>query len=80
MNKLGPAKMLEVSVRTMELCRQLGIADKVRNWGFLLDSAFVTDMQGYEIGRVRTPPLGVETASAVRIVPDPCAPGFAISP
>jgi 2-polyprenyl-6-methoxyphenol hydroxylase-like FAD-dependent oxidoreductase len=62
-NKLGPAKMLEVSVRTMEFCRQLGIADKVRNWGFppdwALDSAFVTDMAGYELGRVRTPALGV---------------------
>ena len=61
-NKLAPAKMLEVSVRTMEFCRQLGIADRVRNWGFPpdwpLDSAFVTDMQGYEFGRVRTPSLG----------------------
>ena len=62
-NRLGPAKMLEVSVRTMEFCRQLGIAEKVRNWGFPLDwpldSAFVTDLAGYEIGRVRTPALGV---------------------
>src|SRR5262245_22389984 len=60
-NKLGPAKMLEVSVRTMEFCRQLGIASKVRNWGFPLDhpldNAFVTDMQGYEIGRIRVPSL-----------------------
>jgi 2-polyprenyl-6-methoxyphenol hydroxylase-like FAD-dependent oxidoreductase len=67
-NKLGPAKMLEVSVRTMEFCRQLGIADKVRNWGFPLDwpldSAFVTDLQGYELGRVRTPALGAEPHSA----------------
>ena len=66
-NKLGPAKMLEVSVRTMEFCRQLGIADKVRNWGFPLDwpldSAFVTDLQGYELGRVRTPPLGAAVHS-----------------
>jgi 2-polyprenyl-6-methoxyphenol hydroxylase-like FAD-dependent oxidoreductase len=66
-NKLGSAKMLEVSVRTMELCRQLGIADKVRNWGFPpdwpLDSAFVTDLQGYELGRVRTPPLGAASDS-----------------
>jgi 2-polyprenyl-6-methoxyphenol hydroxylase-like FAD-dependent oxidoreductase len=66
-NKLGPAKMLEVSVRTMELCRQLGIAEKVRNWGFPLDwpldSAFVTDLAGYEIGRVRTPALGVAADS-----------------
>ena len=66
-NKLGPAKMLEVSVRTMEFCRQLGIAEKVRNWGFPLDwpldSAFVTDLAGYEIGRVRTPALGVAANS-----------------
>jgi 2-polyprenyl-6-methoxyphenol hydroxylase-like FAD-dependent oxidoreductase len=66
-NRLGPAKMLEVSVRTMEFCRQLGIADKVRNWGFPLDwpldSAFVTDLMGYELGRVRTPSLGVEPHS-----------------
>jgi 2-polyprenyl-6-methoxyphenol hydroxylase-like FAD-dependent oxidoreductase len=66
-NKLNPAKMLEVSVRTMEFCRQLGIAGRVRNWGFPhdrpLDSAFVTDLQGYEIGRVRTPALGVASDS-----------------
>src|SRR5262245_6763150 len=31
-DKLAPAKMLEVSVRTMEFCRGLGIAEKVRNW------------------------------------------------
>ena len=47
-NKIGSAKMLEVGVRTMELCRQLGIADRVRHWGFpfdwALDSAFVTSM------------------------------------
>ena len=60
-NKLNPAKMLEVSVRTMEFCRQLGIVEKVRNWGFpadwSLDSVFVTDLQGYELGRVRVPAL-----------------------
>lgn len=64
-NKLNPAKMLEVSVRTMEFCRQLGVVEKVRNWGFPpdwpLDSVFVTDMRGYELGRVRTPALGEET-------------------
>ena len=66
-NKLLPAKMLEVSVRTLEFCRQLGIADKVRNWGFPsdwpLDSVFVTDMAGYELGRVRTPSLGAMSHS-----------------
>jgi len=68
-NKLGPAKMLECSVRTLEFCRQLGVIDKVRNWGFPLDwpldSAFVTDLAGYEIGRVRTPALGAERDSPV---------------
>jgi 2-polyprenyl-6-methoxyphenol hydroxylase-like FAD-dependent oxidoreductase len=67
-DRLGPAKMLEVSVRTMEFCRQLGIAGAVRHWGFpldyRLDSAFVTDMRGYEIGRVRTPSLGEQSSSA----------------
>ena len=37
-NIVGPAKMLEVSVRTMELCRMLGVADEVRNWGTPLPS------------------------------------------
>jgi 2-polyprenyl-6-methoxyphenol hydroxylase-like FAD-dependent oxidoreductase len=60
-DQVGSAKMIVVSVRTMELCRQLDIADEVRNWGFPfdhpLDSVFCTNLCGYEIGRVRTPPL-----------------------
>src|SRR5215831_3168867 len=77
-NKLNPAKMLEVSVRTMEFCRQLGIVDKVRNWGFPrdwpLDSIFVTDLQGYELGRVRVPALAAQahlTFSPERGMPCP---------
>jgi 2-polyprenyl-6-methoxyphenol hydroxylase-like FAD-dependent oxidoreductase len=77
-NELGSAKMLEVSVRTMEFCRQLGIAERVRNWGFPfdwpLDSAFVTGLTGYEIGRLRTPALGRQTSSeysAERSLPCP---------
>lgn len=66
-NEIGSAKMLEVSVRTMEFCRQLGIADKVRHWGFpddwALDTAFVTSMTGYELGRVRIPDLGSRSDS-----------------
>jgi 2-polyprenyl-6-methoxyphenol hydroxylase-like FAD-dependent oxidoreductase len=66
-DRLDSAKMIEVSVRTMELCRQLGISEAVRNWGFpldnQLDSAFVTDMQGYEIGRVETPTLATASGS-----------------
>src|SRR5262245_42433921 len=66
-NKLAPAKMLEVSMRTMEFCRQLGIAEKVRSWGFPvdypLDNAFVTSMRGYEIGRIASSPLGEAAGS-----------------
>src|SRR5215213_3534973 len=66
-DKLGSAKMIEVSVRTMELCRQLGVVDEVRNWGFpfdyQLDSAFVTDLQSYEIGRIKTPSLAAQPAA-----------------
>jgi 2-polyprenyl-6-methoxyphenol hydroxylase-like FAD-dependent oxidoreductase len=77
-NTLGSAKMLEVSVRTMEFCRQLGIAERVRNWGFPfdwpLDSAFVTSLTDYEIGRLRTPALEMQTSSeysAERSLPCP---------
>ncbi len=58
---LGSAKMIQVSVRTMELCRQLGLSQELREWGFpidySLDGAFVTSLNGYELGRVRTPTL-----------------------
>lgn len=60
---LGSAKMIVVSVRTMEFCRQLGLAPAVRDWGFPLDhgldSVFVTSLQGYELGRVKTAPLSI---------------------
>src|SRR5438046_4251952 len=60
-DKVGSAKMIVVSMRTMEFCRQLGLAPAVRDWGFPLDhgldSVFVTDLQGYELGRVKTAPL-----------------------
>jgi 2-polyprenyl-6-methoxyphenol hydroxylase-like FAD-dependent oxidoreductase len=66
-DEIGPAKMLEVSVRTLEFCRQRGIAERVRNWGFPLDwpldTAFVTSMNGYELGRVPIPALGVRSDS-----------------
>ena len=43
-------------------------SSKVRNWGFPLDhpldNAFVTDMQGYEIGRIRVPSLNERADSA----------------
>ena len=64
-DRLGSAKMIVVSVRTMEFCRQLGIAPAVRDWGFPLDhgldSVFVTTLRGHELGRVKTLPLTHET-------------------
>ena len=64
-DRLGSAKMIVVSVRTMEFCRSLGIAPAVRDWGFPLDhgldSVFVTSMRGYELGRVTRP--GTRTRS-----------------
>jgi 2-polyprenyl-6-methoxyphenol hydroxylase-like FAD-dependent oxidoreductase len=64
---VGSPKMIEVSVRTVEFCRQLGIAEQVRDWGFPfdypLDSVFVTSMHGYELGRIRTPSLGEARSS-----------------
>src|SRR5882724_9826971 len=65
--RLGPARMLEVGVRSMEFCRQLGIAAEVRNWGWplehSLDSAFVTGLNGYELSRLRIPALSLRTDS-----------------
>jgi 2-polyprenyl-6-methoxyphenol hydroxylase-like FAD-dependent oxidoreductase len=64
---LGSPKMIEVSVRTLEFCRQLGVAREVRHWGFPLDypldSVFVTDLQSYELGRIVTPSLARERDS-----------------
>jgi 2-polyprenyl-6-methoxyphenol hydroxylase-like FAD-dependent oxidoreductase len=66
-DKLGSARMLEVGVRTMEFCRRLGVSDEMRSWGFPkqfnLDSVFVTHLDGYELGRLRTPSLGTYSAS-----------------
>jgi 2-polyprenyl-6-methoxyphenol hydroxylase-like FAD-dependent oxidoreductase len=60
-DKIGSAKMIQVSVRTMELCRQLGLSESLRNWGFpldySLDGAFVTDLNGYELGRIKAKTL-----------------------
>ena len=64
-DRVGTAKMIVVSVRTMELMRQLGVAGAVRDWGFPLDqpldSVFCTGLGGYGLGRVVTPPLRQET-------------------
>lgn len=50
-------KIMDVAVRTMEFCRGLGIATDIHEWGFPrdypLDSAFITGLDGFELGRVR---------------------------
>ena len=60
--RLKFSRLLVVSVRTMELLRQLGIATRVRNWGFPpdhpLDNVFVTSLTGYELGRFKMYSLG----------------------
>jgi 2-polyprenyl-6-methoxyphenol hydroxylase-like FAD-dependent oxidoreductase len=62
--QVGTAKMIVVSMRTAEFCRRLGLSPALREWGFPLDhgmdSIFVTSMQGWELGRVRTPTLAEE--------------------
>jgi 2-polyprenyl-6-methoxyphenol hydroxylase-like FAD-dependent oxidoreductase len=59
--KAGPAKMILVSVRSMEYCRRLGVAKECLNWGFppehSLDNVFVTSLTGFEIGRVPMPTM-----------------------
>ena len=60
--RLKFSRLLVISVRTMELLRQLGAADRVRNWGFPadhpLDNVFVTSLTGYELGRFKMYSLG----------------------
>ena len=64
-------KMNEVNTRTMEFCRRWGIADDVMNCPFPgdhpLDAAFVTNLFGYELGRVVRPARNYQT-------PDPASP------
>jgi 2-polyprenyl-6-methoxyphenol hydroxylase-like FAD-dependent oxidoreductase len=54
-------KMNEVNIRTMEFCRRWGIAEAVQNCPFPADHprdvVFVTSMSGYELARMRRPPL-----------------------
>lgn len=60
--KMGAAKMILVSVRSMEYVRRLGFREKVVDWGFppdrSLDNVFVTSLNGYEIGRIPMPTMG----------------------
>ncbi len=56
---IATPKMNEVNVRTMEFCRRWGIADAVQNCPFPadypVDVVFVTNLAGYELGRVPRP-------------------------
>ncbi|MGZ5864594.1 MAG: FAD-dependent monooxygenase [Xanthobacteraceae bacterium] len=58
-------KMNEVNTRTMEFCRRWGIADEVLNCpfpgDFPLDTAFITSMFGYELGRAPRPARNHQT-------------------
>src|SRR5207249_2065888 len=58
-------KMNEVNVRTMEFCRRWGIADQVLNCPFPADYpadvVFVTNLAGYELGRMRRPSRARQT-------------------
>ena len=60
--RLKFSRLLVISVRTMELLRRFGAADRVRNWGFPpdhpLDNVFVTSLTGYELGRFKMYSLG----------------------
>ena len=63
---IATPKMNEVNIRTMEICRRWGIADKVLNCpfpaDFPLDVAFVTNLFGHEIGRIARPARAIAQA------------------
>jgi 2-polyprenyl-6-methoxyphenol hydroxylase-like FAD-dependent oxidoreductase len=56
------AKVMQISFRTMEFCRRLGIADDVERWGFEsgypMTNVFLTSLSGYELGRNPGKPVG----------------------
>jgi 2-polyprenyl-6-methoxyphenol hydroxylase-like FAD-dependent oxidoreductase len=56
------AKVMQVSFRTMEFCRRLGIAAEVEHWGlepgYPMTNMFVTSLDGYELGRKPGKPVG----------------------
>lgn len=66
-DRIGSAKMIVVSMRTMEICRHMGIDGPVRDWGFPLDlpldSVFCTTLTGHELGRVASPSLRTEAVT-----------------
>lgn len=56
-NRTRSARIMQISVGSMEVCRRFGIADDVRNWGFPrdypFDNVWVTSLNGYELARVK---------------------------
>ncbi len=62
---IGTPKMNEVNTRSMEFCRRWGIAGQVHDCPFPgdwpLDVVFVTNLSGYELGRLRRPPRNAPT-------------------
>jgi 2-polyprenyl-6-methoxyphenol hydroxylase-like FAD-dependent oxidoreductase len=56
------ARIMLISVRTMEMCRSFGVADKVRNWGFPADypqdNVWATNLNGYRLAHVPMRSLG----------------------
>lgn len=56
------SRIMQISVRTMEILRRLGAVDRVKNWGFPpdfpLDNVFVTSLTGYELARFAMYSLG----------------------
>ncbi len=69
--RLNFSRILQISVRSMELLRRMGISERVRNWGFPadhpLDNVFVTSLTGYQLGRFKMYTLGAD-------VEDPFSP------
>lgn len=65
---LRSARIMMISVRTMEMCRSFGIVDKVRNWGFPADyphdNVWVTNLNGYLLAHVPMLSLGESKPSA----------------
>jgi 2-polyprenyl-6-methoxyphenol hydroxylase-like FAD-dependent oxidoreductase len=65
---LRSARIMMISVRTMEMCRSFGVADKVRNWGFPADyphdNIWVTNLNGYRLAHVPMLSLGESKPSA----------------
>src|SRR5688572_11916218 len=61
------AKILQINVRTMELCRSLGVSRRVIEAfpaAFPLDNVFVTSLTGYELARAPLASMGERRASA----------------